>query len=165
MDANVIIALGSNRRHGRYGPPALVVTAAIEALGAHGIRVDCRSRIHATAPVGPSDRTFANAVIAAQTSLSPHDLLAALKEIERDFGRRRGRRWGARVLDLDIIAYGDTVLPSRAVWPGRHGLAIPHRAMHLRDFVLLPMREVAPDWRHPLFNRTVRQLVARGWRA
>lgn len=160
MQAHVIIALGSNRRHGRYGRPDRVVNAAIEALATHGIQVERRSRIHATAPIGPSDRTFANAVVAARTALSPEDLLVVLKAVERDFGRRRGRRWAARVLDLDIIAYGDAVLPSRLGWHSARGLAIPHRAMHLRGFVLDPMAEVAPGWRHPLLNRSVRQLRA-----
>ena len=161
MDTPVIIAIGSNRRHGRHGPPPRVVAAAIDALAGYGIAVSRRSDIHATAPVGPSDRTFANAVVTARTGLSAHDLLTALKAVERDFGRRRGRRWGARVLDLDIIAYGDAVLPSQRNWTAGRGLVVPHRALHLRRFVLDPMLQVAPAWRHPRLNRSVRQLAAR----
>src|SRR5688500_16043708 len=106
MQTNVVIALGSNRRHGRFGPPAAVVSAAIGAIEGRGIGLLRRSRIHVTAPVGPSDRNFANAVILAATDLPPAQLLTELKDIEREFGRRRGRRWAARVLDLDLIAYG-----------------------------------------------------------
>lgn len=164
MEVIVIIALGSNRPQGRYGPPARVVSGAIDLLGDRGIRVLSRSRIHATAPVGPSDRTYANAAVLAVTRLTPEALLAALKAVERDFGRRRGRRWAARVLDLDIIAYGDAVIPRRGQWHRGRGLVIPHRAMHLRRFVLDPVAEVAPGWRHPVLNRTVRQLRARSAR-
>ena len=164
MESNVIIALGSNRRHHRYGAPPHVLTAAIAALATIGVHVRRTSRIHVTAPVGPSDRAFANAAILAATALPPAALLVALKEIERSFGRRRSRRWGARVLDLDIIAYGGTMLPGRLRWPSAPGLVIPHRAMHLRRFVLDPVAEVAPGWRHPRLNRSIRQLRARSRR-
>lgn len=159
MQTIAIVALGSNRRHHRHGTPAGVVEAAIAALGAE-MQVLRRSHIHATAPVGPSDRRFANAVVEVRTGLTPAELLARLKAIERAFGRRRGRRWAMRVLDLDIIAYGGAVLPSRLRWASARGLVIPHRAMHRRRFVLDPMVEVAPDWRHPVLGRTARQLRA-----
>lgn len=164
MQTTVIIALGSNRRHHRHGAPAQVVEAAMAALDGEGLRLLARSRIHATAPVGPSDRRFANAAVLAATDLSPAELLARLKGIERAFGRRRGRRWATRVLDLDIIAYGGAVVPSRLRWRAARGLAVPHRAMHQRRFVLDPVLEVAPDWRHPVLSRTTRQLQARARR-
>ncbi len=130
-------------------------------MAARGIVPKRLSRIHLTAAVGPGGRSFANAVLVAETELEPVALLAALKAIERAFGRRGGRAWGARVLDLDILALGDTVWPSRLNWRAGRGLAIPHRALHARAFVLDPLVEVAPGWRHPLLNRTARQLRAR----
>lgn len=160
METAVIIALGSNRRHGRYGLPPGVIAAAIEAIAVRGIQIVGRSAIHMTIPIGPSERTFANAAVLATTSLSPAALLAELKAIEHAFGRRRGRRWAARVLDLDLIAYGCEVLPSRLRWRSARGLVVPHRAMHLRGFVLDPIADVAPEWRHPVLGRTVRQLRA-----
>ncbi len=153
MQAIVIIALGSNRRHGRNGAPAAVIRAAVAALADSGVQVEAVSRLRATAPVGPKQRGYVNAAIRATTSLGPADLLAVLHRIEADFGRTRRRKWGARVLDLDLIAYEDRVSFGR--------LRLPHPEMHRRAFVLDPVLEVAPEWRHPVLHLTVRQLRAR----
>ena len=162
MAANILIALGSNRRHGRFGAPAGVVDAAIAALGEAGFVVVRRSRIYATAAFGPGGRSYANAVVEVASELTLGDVLVRLKAIERAFGRRGGKRWGARVLDLDILAQGDAVLPSRLRWRGaRAGLIVPHPGIAHRRFVLDPLVEVAPDWRHPVMGATVRQLRAR----
>lgn len=161
----VWLGLGSNRAHGRYGRPRCVIAAAVEAIAAiKGMTVGRLSRVHDTPPLGPSQRHFANAVLEIDCSLSPLALLEQLKRIERSFGRRGLRRWGPRVLDIDIIAMDALVWPSRLHWRSTTGLAIPHRAMHLRRFVLDPMAEIAPDWRHPVLTRTVRQLRARAVR-
>ena len=146
------IALGSNRRHGRHGAPAGVVRAAAEALRDLGDLEDVSS-IVATPALGPAGRGFANAVALLTTSVAPDDLLDALKAIERDFGRRSGRRWGPRVLDLDIILW------SEGAWAG--GPTIPHPSFRERLFVLAPLAEVAPLWRDPLSGLTVRQLLHR----
>ena len=147
------IALGSNRRHGRHGGPPQVVRAAVEALARLG-RVEKLSTIRSTAALGPAGRGFANAVALLHTRLAPEALLAELKAIERGFGRRRGRRWGPRVLDLDIILW------SGGFWGGP-GPIIPHREMPRRRFVLEPLAEIAPDWRDPLTGATIRQLLFR----
>lgn len=154
MAANTLIALGSNRRHGRHGSPAGVIAAAIAALDAAGLRVTRRSRTHATAAVGPGGRRYANAVVAVATTLEPAAVLGILQAIEAAFGRRGARRWGARVLDLDLLAQGPAVVRTRR-------LALPHPRLHSRAFVLDPLVEVAPAWRHPLLAATARQLHAR----
>lgn len=143
-----LIALGSNRR-GRHGGPVDEVRAAAAAIGATAV-----SPISESAAIGPSSRRFANAAALIETDDLPLALLARLKGIERDFGRRRGRRWGARVIDLDIILWSGGAWRSRA-------LTIPHAAFRSRDFVLTPLAVLAPDWRDPLSGLTVRQLHRR----
>src|SRR5687768_8290722 len=98
------IALGSNRRHVRHGGPEGVLRAAMEATAELGA-VERVSAIHRTPALGPAGRSFANAALLLATDLAPLDLLAAIKRIERRFGRRPGRRWGPRVLDLDIVLW------------------------------------------------------------
>jgi 2-amino-4-hydroxy-6-hydroxymethyldihydropteridine diphosphokinase len=142
------LALGSNRRS-RHGSPAATVAAAASELG-----VERRSTIRATAAVGPAGRGFANAAAILRSPLDPQELLAALKAVERRFGRRPGRRWGARVLDLDIILW------SEGRWAGS-GLIVPHPEFRRRSFVLEPLAEIAPDWRDPLTGLTIRHLLAR----
>jgi 2-amino-4-hydroxy-6-hydroxymethyldihydropteridine diphosphokinase len=142
------IALGSNRRS-RHGSPAVTVRAAAEALGAERL-----SEIRSTPALGPAGRGFANAVAIVPSPLDPPDLLARLKKLEREFGRRPGRRWGPRVLDLDILLW------SGGPWEGG-GLLVPHPAFRERRFVLEPLAELVPRWRDPLTGRTVRQLLVR----
>jgi 2-amino-4-hydroxy-6-hydroxymethyldihydropteridine diphosphokinase len=143
------IALGSNRRS-RHGAPARTVRAALVAMDG----VQTVSTIRATAALGPAGRGFANAVAIVESKLAPDELLAELKAIERAFGRRPGRRWGPRVLDLDIILW------SGGAWGGP-GPIVPHPEYRKRAFVLQPLAEIAPDWRDPLTGATVRQLLAR----
>lgn len=152
------IALGSNRWLGRYGPPAQVLVAALEALDmCPEISIKARSRLFRTPPMGPPQPHYVNAVIELSCTLLPPDLLAVLKRTEQGFGRVAGRRWGPRVLDLDIIGW------SGGCWPrcrgfGPHALAVPHPRAHQRVFVLAPLCDVAAAWRHPRLNRTARQL-------
>ena len=146
------VAIGSNRRHGRFGTPAGVVEAAIGRLDAEFDLFDAAPIILNKA-VGGAGRDFANSVALVRSRLDPAAMLDAIKRIERDFGRRRGRRWGERVLDLDLAA-----------WDGGRfrtlGLTIPHPRLGERDFVLGPLAAVAPDWRiaGPL---SVRHLLSR----
>jgi 2-amino-4-hydroxy-6-hydroxymethyldihydropteridine diphosphokinase len=142
-----LVALGSNRV-GRHGRPQGEVAAALRLLGGRA------SPIIASAPLGPSTRTFANAAAVIESDESPAALLARLKRIERAFGRRTGRRWGARVIDLDIILWSG----GRVATPT---LTVPHRAFRERGFVLAPALAVAPAWRDPVTGRSVRQLHAR----
>ncbi len=143
------IALGSNRRS-RHGSPEATLRAALAALA--GVRAV--SAIRATPALGPAGRAFANAVAIVDSDLMPDALLAELKAIERAFGRRAGRRWGPRVLDLDIILW------SEGAWGGP-GPIVPHPEYRRRAFVLEPLAELAPNWRDPLTGATVRHLLAR----
>ena len=109
----------------------------------------------ASPPLGPSRRRYANAAAVIATTLGPRDLLVRLLAIESDFGRRRrGSRWRARTLDLDIVLW------SGGAWSSSE-LTLPHLAFRLRNFVLLPAREIAGGWRDPLTGLTVRRLAAR----
>lgn len=144
------LGLGSNRRHGRHGAPAAVLRAAVDAVAADDIRVIAASPIIATPAMGPAGRGFANAALIVETALAPLALLARLKAIEAGFGRRRGRRWGPRVLDLDILLW------SEGRFRGGRRLAVPHLGLERRDFVLKPLVAVAPGWRIGKTTRTVR---------
>jgi 2-amino-4-hydroxy-6-hydroxymethyldihydropteridine diphosphokinase len=110
--------------------------------------------VRPTPALGPAGRGFANAVALVESDLDPPRLLAALKRVEHDFGRRGGRRWGPRVLDLDIILW------SEGAWAA-DGLVIPHPEFRRRRFVLGPLAELVPLWRDPITGATVRQLLHR----
>ena len=132
------IAIGSNRPHGHYGRPTGVIEAAIS-------RLDEEFDLFDAAPIllnpahGGAGRDFANSVALVESDLDPPEMLSRLKTIERDFGRRSGRRWGARVLDLDIIAW------SGGKWRSPN-LTIPHKSAAERSFVIGPLATIAPDW-------------------
>ena len=146
------IAIGSNRRHIRYGAPTAVVAGAIAALDA-AFDLFAASPLLINPAIGGAGREFANAVALVETSLAPNAMLAALKDVERDFGRRPGRRWGARVLDLDLVAWSGGRFTSRR-------LIIPHPRLASRDFVLGPLNAIAPGWRL-VGALTARHLAAR----
>ena len=132
------IGIGSNRRHGRFGRPAGVVEAAIARLDEDFGLFDA-SPIVLNPAHGGAGREFANAVALIESDLDPPAMLAELKAIEREFGRRGGRRWGCRVLDLDIAAW------SGGRWRSRN-LVVPHPALERRGFVLGPLAAIAPNW-------------------
>jgi 2-amino-4-hydroxy-6-hydroxymethyldihydropteridine diphosphokinase len=157
MSATILVAIGSNRRHGRHGRPEGVVRAAVAALAAAGLPVVAVSRLRATAPLGPGGRRFANAAVVVASAVPLGEVLQRIKAIERDFGRRRGKRWGDRVLDLDIIGAGRQIVRQKR-------LQVPHAGVADRRFVLDPLNDIAPDWRHPLLGLSVRQLRARAMR-
>ncbi len=154
MQQRYLIALGSNVRHPRHGPPPAVLRAALAAMAAEGLEIEAASPVIASVPLGPSRRRYANAAARVATPLTPPALLALLQQIEASFGRvRRGSRWGARTLDLDVVLW------SGGPWRSRT-LTVPHPAFRERLFVLGPARAVAPRWRDPHTGCTIRHLHA-----
>ncbi len=150
-----LIALGSNQRHPHFGSPRAVVAAAMDILDETLGKVKARSSIIDSAPVGPSQRRYANAAILLKSKLAPPALLHCLQEAEEAFGRkRRGQRWRARPLDLDIVLWDGGIFASPE-------LLVPHPLFRDRDFVLGPAAAIAPGWRDPLTGLTLRQLHAR----
>jgi 2-amino-4-hydroxy-6-hydroxymethyldihydropteridine diphosphokinase len=133
------IAIGSNRPHGRYGRPPQVVEAAIARLDEDFGLFDS-SPIILNSAIGGAGRDFANAVSLIESALDPPEMLRRIKAIEREFGRRRGKHWAARVLDLDIILWSGGRFRSRS-------LTIPHYGLEQRSFVLQPLAAIAPEWR------------------
>lgn len=162
-----LIALGSNVRHRRHGAPEAVLAAALARLaeigaeigGEAGLVVERAAPVLRSAPLGPSARRYANGAVLMRTDLVPDRLLALLKRVEAHFGRRRGRRWGARVLDLDIVLWTGGVWRSGGM--GGVWLKVPHPCFRARGFVLRPALALTPCWRDPESNLTVRQLHAR----
>ena len=150
-----VVALGSNRGHHRHGGPRRVIEAGLAALNDDGLHVLRKSRTVDSRPLGPSLRTYANAVALVASPHEPETMLARLKAIEARFGRRSGgRRWGARVLDLDLVLW------SGGAWASPC-LVIPHPAYRTRTFVLGPMRRWGGPARDPLSGLTPAHLHAR----
>ena len=151
----IFIAIGSNLPHPEFGPPVDVCNAAIDAVEASGCGLQARSRWFRSAPVPASDQPdFVNGVISVQTALEPGALLSCLHGIEARFDRVRSAPDAARTLDLDLLAYGDMVNN------GPDAPLLPHPRMARRAFVLLPLRDVAPDWKHPVLWATLAALIA-----
>ena len=155
----IFIGLGANLSSPEHGPPQATLEAALVDIEAAGPVVVDRSRWYRSRPQPPAAQPwFVNGVAILDTGLAPLALMALLLDVERHLGRRRGRRWGARVIDLDLLAYNDRILrPGEG--PG--DLILPHPRLHERAFVLRPLAELAPHWRHPQSGLSVAQLLHR----
>jgi 2-amino-4-hydroxy-6-hydroxymethyldihydropteridine diphosphokinase len=149
----ILVGLGANLPSPIHGGPRQTLEAALGALDRAGLGVVARSAWYETAPVPVSDQPwYVNGVAAVTSALGAADLLSALHGIEADFGRVRAEVNAARVLDLDLLAYDDLVSTG---WP-----LLPHPRLAERAFVLRPLADVAPDWRHPVSGLGIEAMLA-----
>ena len=156
MDNTIYIALGGNLPHPRYGPPKATLQAALAALEGRGVAVRRVSPWYRTAPVPVSEQPwYFNAVAEISTDSTADRLLAELHAVEEEFGRVRSAPNAPRIIDLDLLDYrGETA-------PGGPGKAtMPHPRMTGRAFVLRPLADIAPQWRHPVSGASIQALVA-----
>ena len=142
------IGLGAN-----LGDASAAFDAALAQLNAHPqVSVLTRSGLYQTAPVGQvAGNVFLNAACCVETSLAPLELLDVLQSIEKQRGRQRGIQWGPRTLDLDLLFFGEQLIDSPR-------LTVPHPGAWYRRFVLDPLIEIAPEWKHPLFQVSLSEL-------
>jgi 2-amino-4-hydroxy-6-hydroxymethyldihydropteridine diphosphokinase len=153
---DLYIGLGANLAHPRFGPPKATLEHVLTLFPAAGLRVLARSPWYESAPVPASDQPwYVNGVVRVATAHSPREVLASLHAIEAELGRQRVERNEARSVDLDIIAFGNMILN------GPNGPIVPHPRMTERAFVLLPLGDLAPDWRHPATGERISSLIAR----
>ena len=148
MKNKIYLGLGSNA-----GDRAENITSALSFLQSSGLAaVKKISSLYETSPIGPKQRSFYNAVAEAETALAPKDLLALVKQAERLLGRRVSKRWGPRIIDIDILFYGQSIVKIK-------NLTIPHAQILKRLFTLMPMNEIAPDFVHPTLNRKINAIL------
>jgi len=151
----ILVGIGSNLAAPRFGSPQDTAYAAVARLPAIGVAVVRRSRWYLSEPVPPSDQPwYVNAVALIETRLGPAALLAALLALEARLGRRRGMPNAARTLDLDLLDYDGRRSATKR-------LNLPHPRLHERRFVLAPLAEIAPQWRHPLLAMSASELLGR----
>ncbi len=145
----VYVGLGSN-----LGNKKENLVNAINRIDAYsGICVIDKSGFHETTPVGgPPQPDYVNCAIELETEFTPQTLLKEFKKIEKKLGRKSDVRWGPRIIDLDILLYGDRIVSD-------HNLIIPHERMHERAFVLAPLCEISPDIKHPVLKLNISELL------
>ncbi|MDC1383394.1 2-amino-4-hydroxy-6-hydroxymethyldihydropteridine diphosphokinase [Candidatus Puniceispirillum sp.] len=152
--SRIFIGLGANLTPVGYGNPREGCVAALSALAQEGVYVEKISNWYESAPVPVSDQPwYLNAVAIAKTKLDASQTLAAMHQTEVLFGRVRGLRNEARVLDMDLIDFDGLVI-------SRADLTLPHPRLHDRAFVLLPLRELSPNWKHPVTCKEIGELIS-----
>jgi len=172
LQTPILIALGGNLPS-KAGPPEATLRAALDLLTERDVAVEAVSRFYDTPCFPPgAGPDYVNAAVRVGFAGSAAELLTRMHDVETEFGRARETRWGRRTLDLDLIAMGDAILPDvatqrswrdldpeeqRRVAPDR--LILPHPRLQERGFVLIPLLDVAPGWRHPVEKLTVREMA------
>ena len=171
MSSAAFIALGSNSTHEGLSSLDLLKQAILEMQGSN-LHLQAISRFYTNPayPIG-SGPDFVNAVVQVCTHDRAQNVLEVLHSIEKKYGRFRSKRWGERTLDLDLLAFGQTVAPNKSVYIYWHDLdlqnqkckiptdlILPHPRMHERAFVLIPLLDIAPYWIHPILNKTTNEL-------
>lgn len=157
----ILIGIGSNLPSRRHGTSLATCEAALAAIGDHGVKVVRRSRWYRCSPLPVSNQPwFVNGVAEVETELTPVGLMEVLLGIEGEFGRSRSQRNAARILDLDILAYGGRVLGAAKVDGPPAALTVPHPRMEERAFVLLPLAELNSCWVHPISGLGIGELIA-----
>ena len=171
--SKAVVALGANLSL-RHSGPKVPLEHAVLAMAEAGLVIRAESRFFATPcfPVGAGP-DYVNAAVLVEANETPQVMLQVLHDIEHRFGRAREQRWGMRTLDLDLVCWDDLVLPDvteyerwrtlppedqRQLAPDQ--LILPHPRVLDRAFVLVPMADVAPDWRHPVLGKNVAEMIA-----
>ncbi|HBM88720.1 MAG: 2-amino-4-hydroxy-6-hydroxymethyldihydropteridine diphosphokinase [Parvibaculaceae bacterium] len=150
----ILVALGANLP-GSWGSPKEGLEAALAQFPTYGLKVETVSPFYLTPAVTPyAQPDFVNGVASISSALDPSELLKQLHRIEAAFGRVRGQRWAERTLDLDLIDYNNLVLPES----GGKGPVLPHPRVAERAFVLGPLVDIAPNWRHPILGTSAKEL-------
>ncbi len=148
QNTRIFLSLGSN-----LGNRKINLSKALRFIEEKDIRIKKVSSIYKTPPWGKKDQPeFLNQVIEAETEVSPKKLLNTCKEIEKKMGRKKGERWGPRIIDIDILFYGEKIIKEE-------NLTIPHPLITERAFVLLPLYEIAPDFIHPVRKEKIKALL------
>jgi len=170
--ASAIIGLGSNLSSD-HGSPLEILQTALDLLARDGVEIQSVSRFYSTpcfpAGAGPD---YVNAAALLRVALTPNKILSRLHDVEETLGRTRIARWGQRTVDLDLLAFGDEILPDREAFEhwqnlpieaqsklAPEHLVVPHPRLQDRAFVLVPMADVAPDWVHPVTRQSTRQML------
>ena len=145
---NILMSLGSNT-----GNRLIILTKALSELERSGFCIIDRSKIWETSPWGFTDQPrFLNMCLCAETELTSEEMIKTIKNLEIKLGRRQSIKWGPREIDIDIIAIGEMVIETP-------DLSVPHPHMHERTFVLIPLKEIAPQFRHPVTGKTLDEMI------
>ncbi len=167
--SQLLIGLGGNLPS-KFGKPDVTIAKGIERLKQCGLEDLVQSHVYETWAMPISEQpNFINVTISATTHLSAVEVLNKFQQIETELGREVGERWSARTLDIDLIAYGNSILPNKEIWRGvvndpdpaayLEEPVVPHPRMHKRAFVLAPLMDIAPNWLHPVLGKTVAELI------